>query len=105
MQNLRTTQAVATVEALVAGAVADGDVAADVAEGGVAHHFGELLVERAHRSEGGGGEHFQWLGREVLAIAVVAVSIAMVVTVRVAVARCGWSRSRLRDGVEGRRVE
>src|SRR5688572_5824787 len=43
---LRTPQAIPAVQALVAGAVADGDAAALVAEGGVAHHAGELGVER-----------------------------------------------------------
>lgn len=44
---LATSQAVPAVEALVAGAVADGDVAADVAERGVAHHPAEHLVRGA----------------------------------------------------------
>ena len=44
---LRAAQAVPAVEALVAGAVADGQVAADVAERGVAHHGGELGAHAA----------------------------------------------------------
>src|SRR3954469_4721853 len=44
---LRTAEAVPAVHTLVAGAVADGDVAADVAEGGVAHHAGQLLANAA----------------------------------------------------------
>src|SRR5579884_4040753 len=44
---LRAAEAVAAVEALVAGAVADGDVPADLAEGGVAHHLRQLLAQAA----------------------------------------------------------
>jgi hypothetical protein len=43
--HLGAAQTIPAVEALVAGAVADGDVAALVAEGGVAHHAGELDIE------------------------------------------------------------
>ena len=39
---IRAVEASSAVETLVAGAVEDGDVAADVAEGGVAFHAAEL---------------------------------------------------------------
>jgi hypothetical protein len=42
---LRAAQAIPAIQALVAGAVADGDMAALVAEGGVPHHAGELNIE------------------------------------------------------------
>src|SRR5579883_963689 len=47
MGALRAAQRVAAVEALVADAVADRRVAAEVAEGGVAHHLAQVLRERA----------------------------------------------------------
>ena len=82
-------------------------MAADVAEGGVAHHLGELLIEGAHRGEGGGGDHLQRLGGEVFAVAitVVTVSVAVTMTVGVAVARCGRGGDRRADRVEGGRIE
>src|SRR5688572_7060201 len=45
--------AVAAVQALVTGAVADRDVTAAVAHRSVAHHFLELRVERAVRLDHG----------------------------------------------------
>src|SRR5689334_12732491 len=76
---LRAAQAVPAVQTFVASAVADGDVAADIAEGGIAHHLRELqahpaILRRGRRQAGfdtgyiaaGRGRHLQrlWLRRD-----------------------------------------
>src|SRR4051794_39744605 len=97
--NLRTAQAVPAVQALVAGAVADGDVAADVAEGSVAHHVRELLVKGAR---GGDGCCRDLIPGQRLALAV---PVAIIVTVSVAIAvrlhRCGGRSRRTRLRLRG----
>ena len=45
---LAAAEAVSAVEALVAGAVANGDVPANIAERGIAHHRAECLIHWAH---------------------------------------------------------
>ena len=84
--SLAAAHAVAAVEALVASPIADGDVAADVADRGVAHHRVELLVEPM-----GGGV----VRAEALVHHRGAASLAGVYE------SVGWSRLTACDGIDG----
>src|SRR5687767_11670129 len=99
---LRTTQAVPAIQALVAGAVADGDVTADVAEGRVAHHLAELGVEDADR---GAARRHHRQAAQIRRRAGRAVGVALAVARAVGVSADGDGRGggdrRRRDGGRG----